>query len=134
MGKKIYVGNLPFTTTSETLSEIFASFGQVDSSKIVMDRETGRSKGFGFVEMAAEQEANTAIEKLHGSDYGGRALTVNEARPMEKRDPSAPRHFDNGRHENSQHQDSGEHRGNRPQFNHNRNDGYSNTEQSNNRW
>ena len=86
MGKKIYVGNLPFTTTSETLSEMFASFGQVDSSKIVMDRESGRSKGFGFVEMSASNEADTAIEKLHGSDYGGRALTVNEARPMEKKD------------------------------------------------
>lgn len=88
MGKKIYVGNLPFSTSSETLTEIFAPFGQVDSSKIVMDRETGRSKGFGFVEMASSDEADSAIEKLHGSDYGGRALTVNEARPMEKRDPS----------------------------------------------
>jgi cold-inducible RNA-binding protein len=88
MGKKIYVGNLPFTTTSESLTEIFASFGQVESSKIVMDRETNRSKGFGFVEMTDAFEADTAIEKLHGSDFGGRALTVNEARPMEKRDPS----------------------------------------------
>lgn len=88
MGKKIYVGNLPFTTTSESLSEIFASFGQVESSKIVMDRETNRSKGFGFVEMTDAFEADTAIEKLHGSDFGGRALTVNEARPMEKRDPA----------------------------------------------
>lgn len=88
MGKKIYVGNLPFSTTSESLSEIFAQFGQVDSSKIVMDRETGRSKGFGFVEMTSMDEADVAIEKLHGSDYGGRALTVNEARPMEKKDPS----------------------------------------------
>ena len=133
MGKKIYVGNLPFTATSESLSEIFASFGQVDSSKIVMDRETGRSKGFGFVEMTAEEEANTAIEKLHGSDFGGRALTVNEARPMEKRDPSAPRRFDESRHE-SGHQDHGGHRSSRPDFNRNRNEGYSNQEQSNNRW
>ena len=86
MGKKIYVGNLPFSTTSESLSEIFAQFGQVDSSKIVMDRETGRSKGFGFVEMAVGEEADSAIAQLHGSDYGGRALTVNEARPVEKRD------------------------------------------------
>ena len=128
MGKKIYVGNLPFTTTSESLAEIFASFGQVDSSKIVMDRETGRSKGFGFVEMTEEQEANTAIEKLHGSDFSGRALSVNEARPMEKRDPSAPRRFDNGRNDNSGY------RGNRPDYNRNRPDGYSNTEQSNNNW
>lgn len=88
MGKKIYVGNLPFTTTNESLSEIFSSFGQVDSSKVVMDRDTGRSKGFGFVEMSASEDADAAIEKLHGSDFGGRALTVNEARPVEKRDPS----------------------------------------------
>lgn len=128
MSKKIYVGNLPFTTTSESLAEIFASFGQVDSSKIVMDRETGRSKGFGFVEMTEEQEANTAIEKLHGSDFSGRALSVNEARPMEKRDPSAPRRFDNGRNDNSGY------RGNRTDYNRNRPDGYSNTEQSNNNW
>jgi cold-inducible RNA-binding protein len=87
MGKKIYVGNLPFSATSESLAEIFTQFGQVDSSKIVMDRDTGRSKGFGFVEMASADEADTAIEKLHGSDYGGRSLTVNEARPMEKKDP-----------------------------------------------
>lgn len=86
MSKKIYVGNLPFTTTSDSLSEIFASFGKVESSKIVMDRETNRSKGFGFVEMHDAFEADQAIEKLHGSDFGGRALTVNEARPMVKRD------------------------------------------------
>lgn len=85
MGKKIYVGNLPFTATNETLSEMFASFGNVSSSKIVTDRDTGRSKGFGFVEMADSSEADAAIEKLNGSDYGGRSLTVNEARPMEPR-------------------------------------------------
>jgi RNA recognition motif-containing protein len=88
MGKKIYVGNLPFTATSESLSEIFSSFGIVDSSKIVMDRDSGRSKGFGFVEMSLDHEAISAIEKLQGSDFGGRALTVNEARPMEKRPSS----------------------------------------------
>ncbi len=85
MGKKIYVGNLPFSTTNESLSEMFAKFGQVDSSKIVTDRDTGRSKGFGFVEMASSEEADAAIEKLNGADMGGRALTVNEARPMEPR-------------------------------------------------
>ncbi len=85
MGKKIYVGNLPFTATNESLSEMFASFGNVDSSKIVTDRDTGRSKGFGFVEMSDSSEADAAIEKLNGSDYGGRSLTVNEARPMEPR-------------------------------------------------
>jgi len=86
MGKKIYVGNLPFNATSESLSEMFAKFGTVDSSKIITDRDTGRSKGFGFVEMASADEADSAIEKLHGSDHGGRSLTVNEARPMEKRE------------------------------------------------
>lgn len=86
MGKKIYVGNLPFNTTSESLSEVFGQFGAVDSSKIITDRETGRSKGFGFVEMSDASAADSAIEKLHGSDMGGRALTVNEARPMEKRE------------------------------------------------
>ena len=85
MGKKIYVGNLPFTATNESLSEMFASFGNVDSSKIVTDRDTGRSKGFGFVEMTDASEADAAIEKLHGSDMGGRNLTVNEAKPMEPR-------------------------------------------------
>jgi cold-inducible RNA-binding protein len=89
MGKKIYVGNLPFSTTSESLSQIFSSFGQVDSSKIVVDRETGRSKGFGFVEMASPEQAASAIASLHGSDYGGRSLTVNEARQAERRDPMA---------------------------------------------
>ncbi len=85
MGKKIYVGNLPFSATNESLSEMFASFGKVDSSKIVTDRETGRSKGFGFVEMSDASEADAAIEKLNGADFGGRSLTVNEARPMEPR-------------------------------------------------
>jgi cold-inducible RNA-binding protein len=86
MGKKIYVGNLPFTTTNESLSELFSSFGTVDSSKIVTDRDTGRSKGFGFVEMSDSAAADAAIEQLNGSDFGGRSLTVNEARPMEKRE------------------------------------------------
>ena len=86
MGKKIYVGNLPFSATNESLSELFASFGSVDSSKIVTDRDTGRSKGFGFVEMSDASEADAAIEKLNGADFGGRSLTVNEARPMEKRE------------------------------------------------
>lgn len=87
MGKKIYVGNLPFSATSETLSEVFARFGTVDSSKIIMDRDTGRSKGFGFVEMSDSGAADSAIAQLHGSDFGGRSLTVNEARPMEKKEP-----------------------------------------------
>ena len=85
MGKKIYVGNLPFSATNESLSEMFSKFGAVDSSKIITDRDTGRSKGFGFVEMSSNDEADAAIEKLNGADMGGRALTVNEARPMEPR-------------------------------------------------
>lgn len=86
MGKKIYVGNLPFSTTSESLTEVFGRFGDVDSSKIIMDRETGRSKGFGFVEMSDATAADSAISQLHGSDFNGRSLTVNEARPMEKKE------------------------------------------------
>jgi len=85
MGNKIYVGNLPFSATSEQLNDMFSSFGKVDSAKIVMDRDTGRSKGFGFVEMSTSDEAQAAIEKLNGSDMGGRNLVVNEARPMEPR-------------------------------------------------
>ena len=85
MGNKIYVGNLPFSATSDSLNEMFSKFGTVDSAKIVMDRDTGRSKGFGFVEMSSADEAAAAIEKLNGSDMGGRSLVVNEARPMEPR-------------------------------------------------
>ncbi len=85
MGSKIYVGNLPFSATSESLNEMFAKFGSVESAKIVMDRDTNRSKGFGFVEMSSADEAATAIEKLNGQDVGGRSLVVNEARPMEPR-------------------------------------------------
>ena len=85
MGKKIYVGNLPFSATNDSLNEMFSKFGSVDSAKIVMDRDTGRSKGFGFVEMSTDDEAAAAIDKLNGSDLGGRNLVVNEARPMEPR-------------------------------------------------
>jgi RNA recognition motif-containing protein len=87
MSKKIYVGNLPFTSTSETLAEIFSPFGEIASSKIVTDRDTGRSKGFGFIEMIHNDQADSAIAKLHGSDFGGRSLTVNEARPSNQKDP-----------------------------------------------
>ncbi len=85
MGKKIYVGNLPFSTTNESLGEMFSQYGDVTSSKIITDRDTGRSKGFGFVEMSDSSAADAAIESLNGKDMGGRALTVNEARPMEPR-------------------------------------------------
>ena len=85
MGKKIYVGNLPFSATQDSLNELFSQFGAVTSTKIITDRDTGRSKGFGFVEMSDASAADAAIEKLHGSDMGGRNLTVNEAKPMEPR-------------------------------------------------
>ena len=85
MGNKIYVGNLPFSATNDSLNELFAKFGSVNSAKIVIDRDTNRSKGFGFVEMSSDAEAQAAIDKLNGSDMGGRSLVVNEARPMEPR-------------------------------------------------
>lgn len=96
MGNKIYVGNLPFSATSESLNDMFSAFGKVDSAKIVMDRDTGRSKGFGFVEMSTNDEAQAAIEKLNGSDMGGRNLVVNEARPMEPRGDRPQRGGDRG--------------------------------------
>ncbi|MBC7743030.1 MAG: RNA-binding protein [Bdellovibrionaceae bacterium] len=86
MGKKLYVGNLPFSATEENLTETFAACGSVDSVKIITDRETGRSKGFAFVEMSSDAEAQTAISKYNGADFGGRAMTVNEAKPMAPRD------------------------------------------------
>jgi|SRR5579862_2417117 len=86
MGNKLYVGNLPFSATDDSLREMFAQAGQVDSARIITDRDTGRSKGFGFVEMSTEQEATAAINKFNGTDLEGRSLTVNEARPMAPRD------------------------------------------------
>jgi RNA recognition motif-containing protein len=85
MGKKIYVGNLAFSVSDELLNSTFAQFGAVDSAKIIMDRETGRSKGFGFVEMATDSDADQAIEKLNGQDLNGRNMNVSEARPQEDR-------------------------------------------------
>src|SRR5207245_11621378 len=86
MGKKLYVGNLPFNATDEALQEIFAQAGSVQSAKIITDRDTGRSKGFGFVEMSTDQEAADAIQKFNGAEYGGRNMTVAEARPMAPRE------------------------------------------------
>jgi RNA recognition motif-containing protein len=83
MSNKLYVGNLSFRVTSEDLQEHFASAGTVESANVVMDRETGRSRGFGFVEMADEDSANTAIAQFNGQDYDGRNIVVNEARPRE---------------------------------------------------
>ena len=85
MGKKLYVGNLNYQTTDQDLSDLFSQCGTVDSARIITDRDSGRSKGFGFVEMSSDEEASTAIEKFNGQEYGGRALTVNEARPQAPR-------------------------------------------------
>jgi RNA recognition motif-containing protein len=81
MAKRLYVGNLKYTATSEHLQELFEQFGTVTSAQVLSDRETGRSRGFGFVEMANDDEALAAIESLDGQDHDGRRLTVNEARP-----------------------------------------------------
>jgi RNA recognition motif-containing protein len=85
MAKKLYVGNLSFDVDSSALEGIFAAFGTVQSAQVIMDRDTGRSKGFGFVEMGNDQEAQAAIAGLNGKEVGGRSLTVNEARPKEDR-------------------------------------------------
>lgn len=86
MGKKLYVGNLPYSATEEGLNATFSQHGTVESVKIITDRDTGRSKGFGFVEMGSDAEAQAAIDKLNGADYEGRPLTVNEAKPMAPRE------------------------------------------------
>ena len=85
MGNKLYVGNLSYTMRDDDLQQSFAEFGTVTSAKVMMDRDTGRSKGFGFVEMGSDEEAQAAIRGLHGQSVGGRALVVNEARPKEDR-------------------------------------------------
>ena len=82
---KLYVGNLPYQTGESDLESMFGAYGQVESAKIIMDRDSGRSKGFGFVEMASRSEAEQAIAELNGSDVGGRQIKVNEARPRENR-------------------------------------------------
>lgn len=91
---KLYVGNLPFSVQEQDLKSFFSSYGSVTKVEVITDRETGRSKGFGFVEMSNDNEANQAIEDLNGQDLGGRAVIVNEARPRENRDN---RSFDNRR-------------------------------------
>ena len=85
MATKLYVGNLAFQTTSQELQELFASAGTVESASVVEDRETGRSRGFAFVEMSTAEEATAAIEQFNGKEVGGRALKVNEAKPRENR-------------------------------------------------
>src|SRR4051794_7641925 len=85
MGKNIYVGNLPYDTTGDDLVELFHAYGTVTSGQVIIDKFSGRSRGFGFVEMANDDESQAAIDALNGSPYGGRPLTVNEARPREER-------------------------------------------------
>lgn len=85
MSKKIYVGNLAYSVNDAEINEMFAEFGNVNSASVIMDRDTGRSKGFGFVEMQSTTEADAAIAALNGKDMNGRALTVNEAKPMKPR-------------------------------------------------
>ncbi|HUB24071.1 MAG TPA: RNA-binding protein [Tepidisphaeraceae bacterium] len=85
MGNKLYVGNLSYNTTGSDLEQLFAPHGKVQSAQIIADRDTGRSKGFGFVEMGSDEEAKAAIGALNGQEVDGRALTVNEAKPREER-------------------------------------------------
>ncbi|MGE3609538.1 MAG: RNA recognition motif domain-containing protein [Bacteriovoracaceae bacterium] len=89
MSQKIYVGNLGFSVTNDDLKAKFEQYGNVDSAKVITDRDSGRSKGFGFVEMSNSQEANQAIEALNGSDFQGRAMNVNEAKPQAPRERSS---------------------------------------------
>jgi RNA recognition motif-containing protein len=87
MGNKLYVGNLPYSVRDEDLQQSFSQFGSVTSAKVMMERDTGRSKGFGFVEMGSDAEAQAAINGMNGQSLGGRSVVVNEARPMEARPP-----------------------------------------------
>jgi len=96
MGNKLYVGNLPYSFRDEDLQQAFAAHGTVTSAKVMMERDTGRSKGFGFVEMGSDAEAQAAINGMNGQQYGGRGLVVNEARPMEPRAPRSGGDFGGG--------------------------------------
>ena len=100
MGNKLYVGNLPYTVRDDDLQQSFSAFGNVNSAKVMMERDTGRSKGFGFVEMGSDAEAQQAIAGMNGQSLGGRSLVVNKARPMEPRPPrSGGGGFGGGRRE-----------------------------------
>ncbi len=104
MAKKLYVGGLPYSSTEDSLKEAFSQAGTVESAVIIIDKMSGRSKGFGFVEMSNDEEAQKAIEMFNGQDFEGRKLTVNEARPMEARPPrrqfgGGGRGFSGGRRE-----------------------------------
>jgi RNA recognition motif-containing protein len=96
MSTKLYVGNLAFQTTSQELQEMFATAGTVESAAVVEDRETGRSRGFAFVEMSTKEEATSAIDQFNGKEVGGRALKVNEAKPRENRSGGGGRGFGGG--------------------------------------
>ncbi len=97
MSLKIYVGGLPYSTSEAELNDLFAAHGTIESVKIITDKFTGQSRGFGFVEMASGEEGNAAIAALNGTELGGRTLTVNEARPQEPRAPGGRRGFGGGR-------------------------------------
>ena len=92
MSKKIYVGNLPYSANDQSLTDVFAPFGTVESAKVIMDRDSGRSKGFAFVEMSSSYEAANSITKLNGSQMDGRAINVSEAKPQAPRDNSRSRY------------------------------------------
>jgi RNA recognition motif-containing protein len=96
MGNKLYVGNLPYQVRDNDLEQAFSEFGSVTSAKVMMERDTGRSKGFGFVEMGSDAEAQAAINGLNGQSLGGRSVTVNEAKPMEPRPPRSGGGFGGG--------------------------------------
>ncbi len=96
MGTRLYVGNLSYETTGDELKELFSASGEVVSSDVVMDRQTGRSKGFAFVEMGSEEAAKAAISAQHDVELNGRKLNVNEAKPREERSGSGPRNFGGG--------------------------------------
>ncbi|HEY0202076.1 MAG TPA: RNA-binding protein [Burkholderiaceae bacterium] len=96
MGNKLYVGNLPYSVRDSDLEQAFSAFGSVTSAKVMMERDTGRSKGFGFVEMGSDAEAQSAINGMNGQPLGGRSVVVNEARPMEPRPPRSGGGFGGG--------------------------------------
>jgi RNA recognition motif-containing protein len=110
MGKKLYVGSISFNATEDALRELFSSIGEVDSVKVITDQDTGRSKGFGFIEMSSEEDAKKAIEQLNGKTFMERALIVNEARPQQ---PREKRGFGGGRGGFGQGRGSGYGRGRR---------------------
>ncbi len=93
MGNKLFVGNLSFSVSDQSLADTFGQCGTVQSAKVITDRETGRSKGFGFVEMATDAEAQAAIQRFNGAEENGRAMTVNIAKPMAPRENRGPRRY-----------------------------------------